>query len=80
MGKFKDLTGNKYGLLTVIGLYEKKKVKNGTTAIWECRCDCGRTVYRSTSRLNSKGVHSCREHGKLNVYDINGDYGIGRNF
>ena len=77
MGKFKDLTGKKFGLLTVIGLYEKKRVKNGTVAIWECLCDCGRTVYRSTSCLNSKGVHSCGEHGKLNIYDVSGTFGIG---
>lgn len=37
MGKFVDLSGNKYGLLTVI---KRVGTRNGK-AEWLCRCDCG---------------------------------------
>lgn len=34
---FIDLTGNKYGRLTVI-----KRVENqGNKSMWQCLCDCG---------------------------------------
>lgn len=49
--KKNDLTGQKFGKLTVIrraGL-EKNRV------IWECRCDCGNTAYTTTGRLR-KGI------------------------
>ena len=44
-----DLTGKKFGMLTVI---EKSK-KNNRTA-WKCLCDCGNIVIRRSDTLNSK--------------------------
>lgn len=38
MGKFIDLTGMKFGRLTVI---ERAGSKNGCAA-WKCRCECGK--------------------------------------
>ena len=60
MGKFKDLSGKKFGRLTVIR-------QNGFTnpnkygqrhAIWYCKCDCGNYVERTTDVLK-RGKSSC---------------------
>ena len=55
MGKIKDLTGQKFGLLTVkefAGCDE-----NG--ASWECECDCGASTYAYSKFLKSGQVKSC---------------------
>lgn len=50
----RDLSGNKYGRLTVIRLHHIKKF-----AYFECKCDCGNTkVIRGSSLLNGSTV-SC---------------------
>lgn len=51
---FQDLTGNKYNMLTVIGLQEKK---NGKT-YWNCVCDCGNNTIVDTGSLKNK-TKSC---------------------
>lgn len=52
----KDLTGLKYGKLTVIGKSDTK-VKQGVS--WDCLCECGEIVVTSTGRLNSGHTKSC---------------------
>lgn len=37
-GKKQILTGKKFGLLSVLGLYSEKKTRQSK---WVCRCDCG---------------------------------------
>jgi hypothetical protein len=52
---FKDLTGQKFGRLTVIGRYD---IENRKT-YWHCQCECGKTV-RARSDLLFKGrTRSC---------------------
>ena len=41
MGKFVDLTGQRFGNLTVIERRGSDKYKN---ALWLCKCDCGNEV------------------------------------
>lgn len=44
MGRFKDLTGQRFESLVFI-----KKTKDRTSwglVIWECKCDCGNVVYK----------------------------------
>lgn len=53
---YKNLTGLKFNKLTVIKL--KSKNKNGSY-IWECKCDCGNTIYVTTSQLKSGQTKSC---------------------
>ena len=56
MGKLNDLTGKKYGRLTVIeraGSTAQKK------ALWRCRCDCGNDVIVVGSHLLNDNTHSC---------------------
>lgn len=55
MGKFKDLTGQKFGRLTVI-----RRVKNlGRTPMWVCICDCGAQKINAGCNLRSGKVRSC---------------------
>lgn len=50
-----DLTGQRYGKLTVIAPAENI---GGRTA-WQCRCDCGRETVILTKRLRSGHTTSC---------------------
>lgn len=51
----KDLTGQRFGKLTVI---EKAYIKNGRQ-YWLCKCDCGRTCIVSSAYLTSNKKISC---------------------
>ena len=51
--KIKDLTGNKYNMLTVIGLASRDPVR------WKCKCDCGGTTLVTTGNLTHGRVKSC---------------------
>ena len=51
----KDLTGKKYGRLTVI---EYAYSKNGHR-YWKCQCDCGNITYVNTTSLNTGNTQSC---------------------
>ena len=65
MGKIKDLTGNRYGRLIVIGNNKNKKI---------CRCDCGNICEVNTSKLISGWTQSCGCLRKEKQQTINGLY------
>lgn len=50
-----DLSGQKYGYLTVIGPAENI----GERTAWRCRCDCGREAVVRTNYLRSGHTTSC---------------------
>lgn len=76
-----DLTGNKYGFLTVDKRFEEDYYQpSGHQAIkqWECTCDCGNKIIVPGDYLKSGGVSSCgckrhvkdiigQKYGKLTV-------------
>ena len=64
--KIKDLTGQKFGKLTVI--CSTKKRKNGGV-VWECKCDCGNTAFVNSRNLISGNTQSC---GCLYIKDLTG--------
>lgn len=86
MGRCVDLTGQKFGKLTVI-----KRVEDDSEAHikWLCECECGNLITTRGTSLKSGITKSCgclvgdkiRELNKLkkkyNKYDLSGDYGIG---
>ena len=85
MGRFEDLTGQKFGRLTVIKRGPNTKSRN---AQWWCQCDCGNPelVLVTATHLKNGNTKSCgclqREiasltHKKHNQYDLSGEYGIG---
>lgn len=53
---FKDLTGQKFGLLTAIKPTGKRS--NGKI-IWKCLCDCGNIHFVNSGNLQSGEVRSC---------------------
>lgn len=55
MPNFQDLTGNKYGRLTVI-----KRAENvGKLTAWECVCECGNSVKVIGGHLKNGHTKSC---------------------
>lgn len=63
--RFEDLTGQRFGKLTVI----KYAGKKGTASLWECQCDCGQKTYTITNYLKTGHTTSCGcnrnwNHGK----------------
>lgn len=69
MGKFIDLTGQRFGRLIVIEKAENSKTKYGTVIKWLCKCDCGNTRIVPTGELK-KG--RCKHCGCLKVKDLTG--------
>jgi len=53
---YEDLTGKKFNKLTVVKRLGKNKKNN---YIWECLCDCGKTVICITSKLKFGSTKSC---------------------
>jgi len=50
-----DLTGHRYGKLTVI----ERRGSKRTYAAWLCKCDCGNEVVVSSGNLRSGNTKSC---------------------
>jgi hypothetical protein len=86
MGKFVDLTGQKFGRLTVIKRAENNKWRDSQ---WLCKCDCNGENSEKiiTGRSLKNGyTQSCgclqKEKTsellkKYNTYNLTGEYGIG---
>lgn len=58
---YEDLTGKRFGYLTVqrLAMPEEKKLKPGQGREWVCLCDCGNTTVVRTNYLNSGHTKSC---------------------
>lgn len=64
---YKDLTGQKFGRLTVIGLHETETRKT----YWVCQCDCGNIKIVRSDSLQNGSIRSCgclkKEQDKINL-------------
>lgn len=56
MNKRRDLTGQRFGMLTAIS--EVSERKDGKV-MWLCKCDCGKLHITPGTRLLNDKVHSC---------------------
>jgi hypothetical protein len=56
MSRYKDLTGQKFGELTVIGLSDKL---DGRCRMWDCLCSCGNTKTVSGVSLTHGRTKTC---------------------
>lgn len=86
-----DLTGQRYGFLTVLEEAPKEYIKNKhRCSYWKCKCDCGKECIVTLSHLRSGHTKSCGcwkkqatinynklNKAKKNNYDLSGEYGIG---
>lgn len=60
MGKFIDLTGKRFGRLTVIERADDYISPNGVTAVkWKCLCDCGNVTEVRANDLRNGTIKSC---------------------
>lgn len=87
IGKFQDLTGQKFGKLTVI---EQVRKPTNNQLAWLCQCDCGNTHITISYSLTHGLCKSCgcigdgianynkqRKEIRKNIYSLDGEYGIG---
>ena len=56
MSNYKDLTGQKFNMLTVI---ERLPNNSANKVVWKCICDCGNTTTVTTGNLKNGSVKSC---------------------
>ena len=55
-----DLSGRRFGKLEVVCRSDKRGSRGARTVpLWECRCDCGNTVYKATDTLNRSPNSMC---------------------
>lgn len=84
MGKARDLTGNKFGRLSVIEFVGQRRTKGGESKrTWLCQCECGKKTTVDTGNLVKGSTTSCgcaaiecrTKHGMYNTrfYQIWGD-------
>ena len=90
MGKFINLEGRTFGMLTVL----KRAENRNNRVFWTCKCECGNVKDIRASSLLSEATRSCgcmqaytyrpnNNEGKncnrksLNEYDLSKEYGIG---
>lgn len=59
MIKFKDLTGKKFGKLTVLNVTDRKRAIKSRDKYWLCRCDCGNLTIKCGKLLRTGGAKSC---------------------
>lgn len=92
MGKFIDLTGQKFGRLTVVKRGENYTYYNSKRKViipqWYCKCNCGNPelILVRGLHLRNGNTKSCgclskdfasNLNKKHNTYDLSGEYGIG---
>lgn len=53
--KFKDITGKKFGRLSVVSFIERKNLHTH----WNCICDCGNKVITTNNNLSTGHTKSC---------------------
>lgn len=56
MGRFKDISGQRFGNLVAIERTDKKK---HSSSIWKCRCDCGEESFVPINYLTTGDTKSC---------------------
>lgn len=77
MGKLIDLTGLRFGRLTVLN--KEGKAKHGGSAKWKCRCNCGNVCVVNSRELRNGDTKSCgcyaiekrKENGRFRAKNFN---------
>ena len=82
MSKLIDLTGNKYGRLTVLHKDNERKSKG--SSYWICQCDCGTIKSVKSSSLRRGEIQSCGCYRNERIAEAKKEYSesymIGRRF
>lgn len=69
MGKFIDMTNQKFGYLTV--LYKTPNIPKGQPIKWHCKCDCGNEIDVLGTSLRSGNTKSCGCYQKQRAKESN---------
>lgn len=68
LNRVRNLMGQKFGRLTVIGIDDSKDTRK---TFWICECECGNIISTRSDRLTRGGVKSCgcykKEQSAINV-------------
>ena len=71
----KDLTGKKFGELTVLE-YDKEKSRKSGQTYWKCKCSCGKECSVARKHLLDGSIKSCghtkRQNGLNHIDNFNG--------
>lgn len=59
MLKYQDLTGRKFGRLSVIKMIRREEMKR--PIFWECVCDCGKTTISANQDVVKGKIKWCKE-------------------
>lgn len=58
--KLVDLTGQRFGRLTVVKRGPNRITSSGgSRVVWECRCDCGATTFVTACHFRGRFTQSC---------------------
>lgn len=68
MGSFKDLTGQKFGRLTVL---EKTEQRKQGSVVWKCKCECGNITYVCANKLKQGHSTSCGCYARKKLIERN---------
>ena len=63
MGKYKDISGQKFGRLTALEI-DVEKTKTHSSTYWKCQCDCGNIKSISLKRLRNGALNPAVVIGK----------------
>ena len=58
MPAFKDLTGKRFGRLTIVDL-KSKGIGSGKKTFWNCKCDCGTECIKESYAITKGYTVSC---------------------
>lgn len=60
--RYRDLTGQRIGRLTVIGRSDRYGSRGKRKQqLWECLCDCGAVTYKATDTLTNPDISMCQD-------------------
>lgn len=86
MGNYKDISGQKFGKLSVLSKSERPSCDSGI--FWDCKCDCGNDITVLGSSLRNGNTKSCgcfksetakkthtkhgytKNHNAIPIYDV----------
>ncbi|MDR1837624.1 MAG: hypothetical protein LBQ89_08205 [Treponema sp.] len=75
MSKKLDLTGKKFGRLTVI----EQSLSKNKKALWKCKCECGNEVIAKSDKLQNGRTKSCGcLHREIISAGINKTHGVSK--
>lgn len=68
---FKDISEQRFGMLTVTSEHESRKAGNGKSYMyWKCICDCGREIWTRGTALRYGTTKSCNHHSRWSTHGM----------